>query len=239
MANVASTTFDALFPRKSARRIFAGYVRYHPFTCWTAILRSVWFSWRLTGHIFPVVVFVTPLSRIDVKLRPSARTRIHGSITVCTLGADRRPASIAIGHNSLFEVKGNCHIGPNVNICIFDRGELVLGSRIDGDGPNFTSDCRIMVECSTSIGSGCLIAYHTVIIDSDTHSINGQCKRAGTIIGDNVWIAHGVSTLSGSSIPDDSVVGAHTVVRSAFGEPNVLLVGAPARIARRGIRWTP
>ena len=46
-----------------------------------------------------------------------------------------------------------------------------------------------------------------------------------------------VTILKGSVIKDGSVVGTHSVVAKAFDEPNVVIVGNPARIVKHNIFW--
>ena len=44
--------------------------------------------------------------------------------------------------------------------------------------------------------------------------------------------------LKNSIIPDNSVIGAYSVVAKKFDEENVVIAGNPARICKRNINWT-
>ena len=57
------------------------------------------------------------------------------------------------------------------------------------------------------------------------------------IIGNNVWIMSRCIILKGSYIPDGCAVAASSLVNKKFEEENVLLLGTPAKIFRRNIRW--
>ncbi|MBR4891899.1 MAG: hypothetical protein IKZ34_01820 [Alphaproteobacteria bacterium] len=46
-----------------------------------------------------------------------------------------------------------------------------------------------------------------------------------------------VTILKGTKIPDNCIVGARSLVNKKFDEPNVILVGIPAVIKKRGIQW--
>jgi len=54
-----------------------------------------------------------------------------------------------------------------------------------------------------------------------------------------VWVGARALILKGTRVPPDSVVAAAAVVTQAFDEPGVVLAGHPARVVKRGIRWTP
>lgn len=57
------------------------------------------------------------------------------------------------------------------------------------------------------------------------------------IIGNNVWVGSEVTLLKGTVIPDGSVVGYGSIVTKAFDEESVIIVGSPAKIVKRNIRW--
>ncbi|WP_295511921.1 acyltransferase [uncultured Sulfitobacter sp.] len=56
------------------------------------------------------------------------------------------------------------------------------------------------------------------------------------VIGDHVWLAHGVRIMKGAQIGQDCIVGSRAMV---FGEipANSLAVGSPARVVRSGVTW--
>jgi len=57
------------------------------------------------------------------------------------------------------------------------------------------------------------------------------------IIDDRVWNGEHVSFLKGSKISADSVVGSHAVVTKKFEQPNCVIAGFPAKIAKENIKW--
>jgi acetyltransferase-like isoleucine patch superfamily enzyme len=57
-------------------------------------------------------------------------------------------------------------------------------------------------------------------------------------IGKHVWFGAESLILKGSTINDDCIIGARSVItRSTVSNPNSIIVGNPARIVRSGITW--
>ncbi len=52
-----------------------------------------------------------------------------------------------------------------------------------------------------------------------------------TIIGNDVWLGHGCTIMSGSEIGDGAVVGAHSVVRGRI-PPYAIVIGNPAKVVK-------
>ena len=170
--------------------------------------------------------------------------------------------SIEIGENINLI---NTHIeiwGDNVvvnigNNCLFNKVYGVFcGSDAPEDkitvniGNNFfnTEDLQIFVgggkNTSLEIGDNCLFSRRISIYAHDGHKIYDK----GTVnlinkpknslkIGNHVWICHGVNILKGSCIPNDTVVGAGSVVTKIFTEENTSIGGNPARVIKRKIDW--
>ena len=93
------------------------------------------------------------------------------------------------------------------------------------------------------IGNNTHIAKDTIIRTSDGQSLIDPETMLPTdppedvIIGNNVWIMSRCIILKGSYIPDGCAVAASSLVNKKFEEENVLLLGTPAKIFRRNIRW--
>ena len=128
-------------------------------------------------------------------------------------------------------------MGPNVHISVGSFGVLKIKGTDKSSGSGVTCDTRIMVKKSLEIGADCIIAWDCFITDSDWHKMDGSVRTEPVIIGDNVWISHGVSILKGSSIGSGSIIGAKSIVNSKFVTKNALIVGNPARVCRQGVKW--
>lgn len=139
---------------------------------------------------------------------------------------------------------GNIHIGNNVTIV--GQVELMANTGIYkdceisiGDGTMIGDQCMISASKFVSIGRNCLLARYVYIYDNNGHPLSpsGRLNNekipsneiAEVAIGDNVWIGHFAHIQSGVTIGDNSVIGALSVVTKSI-PPNVIVMGAPARI---------
>lgn len=150
-----------------------------------------------------------------------------------------------------FTIRGNGHrilIGDG---CVFEEGgDLVLEddecTLSIGARTTFIEAALAVTESGSvmSIGEDCMFAYRIEARTGDSHAIldvqsGDRLNPAQDVsIADRVWIGVGVMLLKGTAVLADSVVGAGSIVSSAFVESNVVIAGNPARIVRRGIAWT-
>jgi acetyltransferase-like isoleucine patch superfamily enzyme len=102
--------------------------------------------------------------------------------------------------------------------------------------------CCLHSSKSISIGSNCLIAAGTQIIDSNGHEtlldnpinrINSRDIPKEIIIGDNVWIGLNCLILPGSKIGNGSVIAAGSIVKSEI--PPNSLVSSPGSVIVKSI----
>ena len=94
-----------------------------------------------------------------------------------------------------------------------------------------------------TIGNDCMFSSNIVLRTSDEHTIydknnqkvlnNSNCIT----IGNHVWLGSGVTVLKRSKIPDNTIVGTHSIVTKTFEEQNIILAGSPAKIIKRNVNW--
>jgi len=163
------------------------------------------------------------------------------------------------GDNNLIEIGEGCvprgfgvTFGSDCNLKVGKNGNLAAleifglnGLKVQiGDNANFTYHTRVMSHegKSISIGNNCLFASGVLITASDMHSVidvSTGCRINGPediTIADHVWLGLDAWILKGSSIGQDSVIGARSVVSSEIPEQCVA-VGVPARVVRTGVTW--
>lgn len=169
-------------------------------------------------------------------------------------------AIVVRGKNNVVRIEDAHHAGA-ANFVLAGGARLTIESRVvffhlgihllaegatttigAGSGFNGSSVITVHERANVAFGAGCLIASDVVIAASDVHKIfdvetGERLNEAGDItLGERVWVSHRATLLKNTSLGDDSVVGASSVVSSAF-PPNSLVAGVPARLIRSGIRW--
>lgn len=122
-------------------------------------------------------------------------------------------------------------------------GEILLQARGQtssiriGNNCYFSNNIGIIAVDSISIGDSCQIGDLVMIVDADFHEINPATRNAtsGLIcpvtIGNNVWLGSRVIILKGTTIGDNSVIAAGSVVTKPIPE-NVIAAGVPAKVIR-------
>ncbi len=149
--------------------------------------------------------------------------------------------------NGSIEIQGNNNrvlIGAHCAI----RGRiLVKGSKQTvsiGDHTTFQSVYLLCQEgCNVTIGRWCMFSRDIEIRTTDAHSVVDAStgrrinEPASVTIGDHVWGSVGVFISKGVTLAADSIIGANSFVNGTFLETGTLIVGAPAKVVRRGVTW--
>lgn len=96
---------------------------------------------------------------------------------------------------------------------------------------------------SCAIGDGCLFSWGIKMRTSDGHSIidldTGRPVNypKDIVIGNHVWVGEDVKFLKGSSIPNNCVVGAYSVVTKEFENEFCVIAGFPAKVIKTNVNW--
>lgn len=143
----------------------------------------------------------------------------------------------------MLRVEGALHVRGWAAVGVGAGWTISPDARVEiGDQTYFSPRTMLRSTTAITIGARCAIAWDVHIIDDDWHDliIDGlpRPRPLPVAIGDDVWIAARVTILKGVVIPDGCVVAAASVVTGRFDEPGCLLAGSPARVVRRGIKWT-
>lgn len=131
--------------------------------------------------------------------------------------------------------------------CYFGQGTRIISER-DSKlyiGKNFQNTACLTISNRgyIEIGNDCLVSWNTWICDSDFHMIQdiktGEMSQPdGYVkIGNHVWICANNSILKGSIIPDNCIIGAHSLVKGRFSDSNSIIAGSPAKIIKKDIQW--
>lgn len=103
------------------------------------------------------------------------------------------------------------------------------------------NNCRfngvyVHAQSEIIIGDNCVIAAGVNIIDSNGHIVISSNRTIGRddpksiIIGNNVWLGVNTIVLKGSTIGDNSIVSAGSVVCGGDYPKNSLIQGNPAKV---------
>lgn len=143
-----------------------------------------------------------------------------------------------IDSNNKIIIGNNCELHNGVLRTDGENNLIVIGQ-----GTYIGGAC-IHALCSTSIeiGRKCLFSSEIDIRSGELKIYNIRDKKQYNFgknikIGNQVWIGKRVQLLKGVEIPDNSVVGAGSLVTKKFEEPNVIIAGHPAKVIRTGIYW--
>lgn len=140
-------------------------------------------------------------------------------------------------------IEDNCSISYSSFRFYGEGGRIIIRERT---GINSFSSGRtsffVRGKTCIEIGKDCLIAHTVDIATTDFHSVLDSDRRvmnadSSVIIGNHVWIGKRVTINKGSRIPDESIVGASSVVTKGFFECNVLIAGNPAMVKKHGVDW--
>lgn len=159
------------------------------------------------------------------------RVRLWGGTAGTGIMLDKR---VTLRHQPgrNWTIGSNVYIGVGAIIDIWPGAELRVGDRT-----KIMQYTSIAARESVTIGKHSQIAEFTSIRDAN-HGIDqaelitlAPMNSSPVHVGENVWVGRGCAILAGSGLGDGVVVGANSVVLSAF-EADLVIAGVPARIIR-------
>jgi acetyltransferase-like isoleucine patch superfamily enzyme len=132
---------------------------------------------------------------------------------------------------------GTANIGHGSKISVAKSGVLSLGNNF-----RITAESSIVVHLKIDFGSDCLLSWDTLVMDTDLHKIknefNIQVNCPSPInIGNSVWIGCRNLILKGAIIPDNSIIGANTLVNKELKHKNSIYVGNPVVRVKENVNW--
>ncbi len=176
----------------------------------------------------------------------------------CTAVGTMKAIILKIERGSKARIVFPAIISPSTEITVDKGGKLSVGKRI-----SIRNDCRIVVRKNgvLTIGSnfymntGCLISAHEsitigddvefgpgVLVYDQDHDFRAEeglrakkFKTAPVSIGNNVWIGANTIILRGTTIGDNSVVGAGCIIKGEFPPDSVIVQKRNTEILRGSI----
>ena len=150
---------------------------------------------------------------------------------------------VTLGNNAIVKIDKSIYPIRNLTVTNMDMARLHIGENFACNGCLIENhdEPGLMVD----IGNDCLFSYGIKIRVSDGHTIYDNNSmlvinkpKNGVKIGNHVWIGADAFILKDSVIPDNTVVGARSLISNkVFAEKNTVLAGTPARVVRRDVNW--
>ena len=157
---------------------------------------------------------------------------------------------IGFGNTDNYSWSHEKTIFKNTGKLIFNgKAKIGFGSAISNTGylsigNNFSISCKGSIVCRKKIiiGDDCLMAWDTLIMDTDHHPIFEGNERINydkeIILGEKNWIGAKSTILKGVTLGDNNVVSLGTIVTKSFLVNNKIIAGIPAKIVKENVQWS-
>ena len=142
---------------------------------------------------------------------------------------------------TILSIKGQVHF------C--GKAKIGFGSRLSIDGVlnlghNFHISAASTIICREhiSIGENTLMAWESLISDSDLHAIYNKAEEKTNqnkeiIIGAHCWIGAKSSILKGVQLADNTIIALGSIVTGKWNKTETILAGNPAKVIKENMRW--
>lgn len=188
------------------------------------------------NNAFPVV-FDTPGLGIKINKHKSGKIIINGTLIIGKRGAREPYGNVVINmaEDSTLIINGTVSLGANVHLAVAPGAKLILGSKADGS-LTINRGTEILAHEEIRIGSGSMLSWDILIMDSNVHTIVGAQNHKAIIIHEHVWIGCRATILKGVELATGSVVSASAVVVKSVPAKSIV-AGNPAKIVKENICW--
>ena len=219
-------------------------MRINSFTKLVSIPKSLYVSIRLCGLsrgiLLPILVrYNTKLVDLNGKLEGNGKLDFgFGGIGIFDNKHERCILEIKGGGTVV--VKGYSHWGPRCRFSVGKMGTLTIGDNVAN-----SAACTIIAMKNVNIGDDTIISWDTLIMDSDFHKVknlfdgNTSNLTNSITIESNCWLGARCVILKGTFVHKGSIIGANTTCTKDYIEDNVLIVGTPGLVKKRGIMPMP
>ena len=148
------------------------------------------------------------------------------------LRAEHGVRIVRLTEQSTVRMGADVLLAHDVQLHLRDRGAVIEV----GEGTFVNHRTELVAHQHVRLGRDCLLAWDVLVLDSDSHSVDGGPRSAPVTIGDRVWIGCRATVLKGVTIGDGAVVAACSVVTGDV-PAGALVAGNPARVVREGVTW--
>ena len=177
----------------------------------------------------------------------SGKITIDGNITTgmirigdINIGIADKNARTVLNIHGNIKFNGKASIGRGSKISAGKNASIEFGNNF-----NITAASTLIASDSKKVtfGNDCLISWDVQIMNTDFHGVynlenNERINLSkDIIIGNNVWIGCRCLILKGAQIPDNSVIGANSLLSHSVHEKNCIYAGSPAKKIKENIFW--
>lgn len=143
------------------------------------------------------------------------------------------------GNNNSVIIHKNARLNNIVFWMEDDNNLIEIGCESTMEGQSQLAACE---GTSIIIGNDCMFSSQVNFSTTDSHSIEdlegNRINPAKDIqIGNHVWVGQKTLVLKGSSIADNCIVGAYSLVNKNLIETNSIYAGHSAHKVKEGINW--
>lgn len=143
------------------------------------------------------------------------------------------------GNNNRVIIHKNARLNNIVFWMEDDNNLIEIGCESSMEGQSQLAVCE---GTSLIIGNDSMFSSQVNFSTTDSHSIEDlegyRINQAKDIqIGNHVWIGQKTLVLKGSSVADNCIVGAYSLVNKKLTETNSIYAGHPAHKVKEGINW--
>jgi acetyltransferase-like isoleucine patch superfamily enzyme len=141
------------------------------------------------------------------------------------------------------ELTPNIRFGPGCIVSSFSKIKTPAGRIVVGERSGFAAGCFLSTgEGGIHLGKNVICGPHVTIVannyvfdDLEVPLEDQGATSRGIRIGNNVWIGAGTTILDGSTIGDNTIVVANSLVNRRY-PPNCIVQGNPAKVILKRAR---
>ena len=136
--------------------------------------------------------------------------------------------SLIVEQGAILEIADHSFIGESCYIKCFG-GKVSIGQDVSINSKSFINGCGgITIGDNTRIGTQSILIASNHKFGEPDLLVKDAITKQGVSLGKNIWLGARVTVLDGVKIPNDSVIGACSLVSKPLFESGVY-VGIPAK----------
>lgn len=133
--------------------------------------------------------------------------------------------------------KGKANIGHGSKISVGKDATLTFGKNF-----HITAESSIVCTKEITFGDNVLVSWENIFMDTDFHHVKQNDNIINSPkkidIGNHVWIGCRCTILKGSIIPENSILGAGSIVNKPINGDHIIIAGVPAKTIKKDIDWS-